>query len=93
MCVMPPENKQELLCLSDGLEHCQNLCSELIAMVTSTCTACCADNRPSPICINLHIFTLIFGGTAFKRQYIFTYLLINGGSSVEPVTFTSCDDD
>lgn len=50
--------------VSGGLERCQNLLHELIAMVTGTCGAWQADISPDPlyICINLHIFTLYGGG-------------------------------
>lgn len=59
-----------------GLEHCQNLLHELMAMVTGTCGAWQADISPDPLymCINLPIFTLYWGDTwhrALKTLYIY----------------------
>lgn len=63
--------------VSGGLERCQNLLHELIAMVTGTCGAWQADISPDPLymCINLHIFTLYGGGdmTQGIEKTIFTY--------------------
>lgn len=54
--VMPPRVEKQLLCSVKGLELCQNLLHELIAMVTGTCGADRAYNSSDPMCINLHIF-------------------------------------